>query len=211
MFRLKIEHANLQTQIEQLEKKNIDIMATFKEMEAKVREANAQRNLADQKYVSIEYEFDEYKRRFQCREQELLSQITECNLVDESNELKEKIKILTEKCTALESQLWQNENKYQSEIVEVETKLTAAIARCEQLNNLKDKHNSLQSEYNDLSDQVMDYISEIDKLKNAQSNRAELEERIAELQKQLDLERTENIAKGMLVMQDVRRNSQIRP
>lgn len=188
--------------MEQLQQKNVDMMARFKAMEVEVRDANTQRDLANQHYVSIDFEFGEHKKRFQRREQELVAQIAESNSVDECGGLKEKIKLLTEKGTALESQLWQSESKYRTEIDELEIKLTTAIARCNSLDTLKEQHEKLQREYNEISDQVMDYINELDQLKNAQSSHTKLEERVAELQKQLQLAQSENedhSAKGEVI------------
>lgn len=163
VFSLKIAHAQLQTDMEQLK-------ARHEAKETEFHAANAQRDLANQQYVCIEFEFGEQKKRFQRREQELVAQIAECNSADETAALKEKIKVLTEKGTALESQLWQSEKSYRTEIDELEARLTGAMARCNELDAMQEERDRLQREYNEMSDQVMDYINEIDRLKSAQQS-----------------------------------------
>lgn len=177
----------------QLEELRAKTSAMQSELETAQRESNDAKKeriqavkakaLAEQQMVSIEYEYEQYKLRASRREKELVEQLNGLNENNEIKPLQDKLKAITEKAQQLETQLWQSEKNYQSEIGQLKAtvyneKLSARNA-FDQLEKMK----ALQNEYDEVSMQLVDSIQENDQLKIKCST---LEENMAKLNEQID-------------------------
>lgn len=123
------------------------------------------KELAEQQMVSVEYEYEQHKVRATRREQELIEQLNNLTDNDEVQKLKERLKAITEKANALETQLWQNEKKYQTDFDSLKEKICHEKLNCKNAYEQIDKLKGLQNEYDEVSMQLVDSIQENDVLK----------------------------------------------
>lgn len=110
------------------------------------------KKLAEQKMVSIEYEYEQHKERAGIREKELVDELE--SLRNDIRTLKEELKAMTEKANSFEAQLLVDENKH-----------TAKVETIKQL----------QKDFDDMSKQMMKYVETNEQLKKrCDSQSAEL-------------------------------------
>lgn len=139
------------------------------------------KQLAEQKMVSIEYEFEQHKDRVSRREKELINELESLNNDETVRALKEKLQTMTDRAKSFETELWQNQNKHTATIEAINQDLNAKKDEIKALTGRLDKMKELQTDYDEVSIQVMGYIEENDALTKKNE----------ELQKQLDRQNAE--------------------
>lgn len=175
------ELAKAKEQMQKTKLNNIELIEKFKVMDKELREAKRLKEVAEQHANSIEYEFEQQKKRFDIREKDLIAQIDDSTPQDTIKLLNEKNRIISEKSAELENQLWLMNEKFTNEMNVKNLELESAI-------KLQTK---LQTEYDDLSNQLMDVIEENDKLKSnvpMPSAIDELKQTIVNLKNKLQIE-----------------------
>lgn len=144
--------------------------------------------IAEQKMVSLDYEYEQHQARATRREKELVEQIGNLSDNDGMKQLKEKLKAMTDTVNSLETQLWQSDKKHQTEIDELNERLCQEKLHSKNATKQIDQLKGLQSDYDEVSMQLVDSISENDQLKN---KCAGLNESVDKLQSEIDKLKTE--------------------
>lgn len=184
------EIVGLNGQLEELRAKTSTMQSELETAQRESNEAKKERiqavkakALAEQQMVSIEYEYEQYKLRACRREKELVEQLNGLNENNEIKPLQEKLKAITEKAQQLETQLWQSEKNYQTEIDQLKASVHNEKLSASNAFDQLDKMKVLQNEYDEVSMQLVDSIQENDQLKMKCST---LEENLAKLNEQID-------------------------
>lgn len=164
------------------------------EKTSQLQQANSERTvaieakeLAEQKLVSIQYEFEEHKKRAIRREEELVNEVENLNNDETVRILKEKLRKMTDIANSFETEIWQNQNKHTAMLEEINKNVNAKQDEIKVLTGRLAKMENLQKEYDEVSLQMMSYIEENDAIKKqCDRQNAELEQNrltIFELQK----------------------------
>lgn len=151
--------------------------------------------LAEQKMVSIEYEFEEHKRRAMRREEELVNELKSLNNDETVRILKEKLQTMTDRAKSFETEVWQNHNKHTATVDEMNQQLNAKQDEIKVLIDRLAKVKEMQKEYDEVSVQMMNYIEENDELKNKNE----------ELKKQCDRQHAE-LERNRLTILELEKN-----
>lgn len=185
-----LEISALYKQLEEVKTKMTDIEKELDSARRETADAKKERivavkakELAEQQMVSVEYEYEQHKVRASRREQELIEQLNSLADNDEAQKLKERLKAITEKANALETQLWQNEKKYQTDFDSLKEKICQEKLNCKNADEQIDKLKGLQNEYDEVSMQLVDSIQENDVLKRKCTD---LQETVDKLNGQID-------------------------
>lgn len=136
--------------------------------------------LAEQNMTSIEYEYEQHKTRASRREKELVEQLESVANDEAIKVLKEKLAAMTEKSNSLETQLWQTSAKHNAEIENLTAKITEEQGKHERMTKQVEKLKKLQSEYDEVSVQLVDSIQENDQLKEKYKNLETIVEKLNE-------------------------------
>lgn len=183
-------HFRLQVELENKEAEVAASKLQSKQAASERAAAVEAKELAEQKMVSIEYEFEQHKERAIRREKELVDELSSLNNDDAVRSLKEKLQTMSDRANSFETQLWQNQNKRDAELEAINQKMVAKENDIKALNDRLAKIEGLQKEYDELSTQLMGYVEENDELKelcarqNAELDKNRLD--IIELQKSAD-------------------------
>lgn len=172
-------------------------ISQLKQADSERAAAMEEKQLAEQKMVSIEYEFEQHKERASRREKELINELESLNNDETVRVLKEKLQIMTDRAKSCETELWQIQNKHIAAIEAIKQDLNAKQDEINALTGRLDKMKELQKEYDEVSVQVMGYIEENDDLtKKNEELVKQLDRQNAELEKNrlivLDLEQRDN-------------------
>lgn len=152
----------------ELEKKTAEIadkMLQLKQANSERAAAVEAKVLAEQKMVSLEYEYEQHKERAMRRENELVDELKSLNNDETVRLLKEKLQTMTTRANSFETQIWQGQNKHTAELEAINRMMNDKQNEIKALTNSLEKMNELQKEYDEVSVQMMGYIEENDELK----------------------------------------------
>lgn len=174
----------LQSKLDEKESEIADKAAQLKQAKNECATAIEAKQLAEQKMVSIEYEFEQHKERAVRREKELINELKSLNNDETVRVLKEKLQTMTDRAKSFETELWQNQNKPTAEIEAIKQDLNAKENENKALTGRLDKMKKLQTDYDEVSAQVMDYIEENEDLKKKNEElKTQFDHQNAELEK----------------------------
>lgn len=168
----------------ELDNKEAEIAAINLQLEQAANErkvAVEAKLLAEQKMVSVEYKFEQHSKRASRREKELIDELESLNNDGTLRILKEKLQTMTDRAKAFETQIWQDQNKHATELEAINQKMDAKQNEISMLTDRLAKANQkakeIQTEYDEVSVQMMGYIEENDELKKrCDRQNAELEQ-----------------------------------
>lgn len=123
------------------------------------------KSMAEQNMTSIEFEYQQHKSRASRREKELVEQLESVGNDETVKVFKEKLANMTEMANSLETQLWQASAKHKADVESLSAKVTEEQVKLERMTKLAEKLKKLQSEYDEVSLQLVDSIQENDQLK----------------------------------------------
>lgn len=154
-----------QAEVEKKVAEIADKTLQLKEADSERAAAIKAKALAEQKMVSLEYEYEQHKERAMRREKELLDELQSLNNDETVRILKEKLQTMTTRANSFETQIWQNQNKHTAELEAANREMDAKQDEIKVLTDRLAKVTDLQKEYDEVSVQMMGYIEENDELK----------------------------------------------
>lgn len=186
IFRLQ---ASLDEKIEEIAKLTENVESVKQQRQDAINEQKSAvkaKEYAEQQLTSIEYEYEQHKARANRREKELVEQLTNLNNDEQIKQLKEKLQIMSERAKLLETELWQDRKKHIAEVESLNGKIVAEQEKSQNISKQINKLKTIQTDYDEVSTQLVDCIEENDKFK---SQHATMNETIDTLNKKInDLE-----------------------
>lgn len=176
----------------------------MKKIEAEMIAAAKAKTLAECNYSSIEFEYEQYKNKSKARERELVAQIDEKTYENKIKLLNAKITELSLSRNQLEVSMWESESKLKTMVIQSDEKdkdierltednsaLRSQILDSQKYATAAAKLEKLQSEYDELSTQLMDRIQgNDDAVKQHAAIVADLTQSIDALKSNLEEEKT---------------------
>lgn len=177
----------LKEHLDETRRKVSDFESRLESAQSELKDARKEKGIAlqakvmaEQNMTSIEFEYEQHKARASRREKELVEQLESVGNDEAMKVLKEKLATATEKSNSLETQLWQASAKHSAEIESLKAKVTEEQARHERMTKLDEKLKRLQTEYDELSVQLVDSIQENDQLKEKNKDLEAIVEKLNE-------------------------------